>query len=516
MMKRILKLSSLFLVTMLIMAGCGNNNDADTDLSNEVNNEKAEEVMETDIVVVGSGISGMSTALSALENGASVIVVEKQAALGRSFVTSFGNVMMAQVEENEEFHKTESDDTLEKALERWNTITNQGGNEAIAYPDYERVEEIIIESGETISWMEELGVPFEPSFTKEERGADIVKVTPEGEERGGARLVETFIAKLEERGATVLSSTEATELIEEDGEIVGIKANSKETNYEIKANSVVLATGGFGGSEDYVKELIPDIVDVGYQFTGTGVNTGDGITMAKAVGAAMYEDGWIIPWPGKLLPSKTLTDVNGEFRQLNAISQLEGGFIDELMLVGNNGNRITNESGSGVVVTADLIDSKKAPYYILFDSSSEEVVSIIESGLETADVFKAASIDELAELSEMDNLAVTFNNYQAMAEAGEDTEFNKPAEMLKSYSEEGPYYLVRFVPDFVATMGGLKTTDAYQVIREDETPIEGLYAVGETAHRFLYNRGHFGNASNSASLTMGRLVGKSLAEKAQE
>lgn len=516
MIKRISKFASVFLLAMLILAGCANSSDISDDASSDTNEEITEEVLEADIIVVGSGISGMATALSALENGASVIVVEKQAALGRSFVTSFGNVMMAQVEENEEFHKTESDDTLDKALERWDTITNQGGSEEIKYPDYDRIKEIIIESGETISWVEGLGVPFEPSFTKEERGADIVKVVPEGEESGGTRLVETFIAKLEERGATVLSSTEATELIEEDGEVIGVRAQSKEMDYELKADSVVLATGGFGGSEDYVKELIPDIVDVGYQFTGTSVNTGDGMTMAKEIGAAMYEDGWIIPWPGKLLPSKTLTDINGEFRQLNAISQLEGGFIDELMLVGNDGNRITNEAGSGVVVTADLIDGKKAPYYIVFDSSSEEVVSILESGLETEDVLKADSIDELAELSEMDNLAATFNNYQEMAETGEDTDFNKPAEMLKSYSEEGPYYLVRFVPDFVATMGGLKTTDEYQVIREDESPIEGLYAVGETAHRFLYNRGHFGNASNSASLTMGRLVGKSLAEKAQE
>lgn len=498
-----LRFIALLLVLMLTLVGC-------TTGVQESNTK--EETLEADIVVIGSGISGMSTAISALQNGASVIVVEKQAALGRSFVTSFGNVMMAQVEENNEFHKTESDDTLDKALERWENMTNQGGKEGLQYPDYNRVKDIIVESGSTINWLEDLGIPFQPSFTKEQRGADIVKVVPVGEEKGGARLVETFIAKLEEYGATVLSGTTATDLIEENGKVVGIKASSGKTDYVIKAKSVVLATGGFGGNQDYVKEFIPNIIETGYQFTGNGTNTGDGMTMAKMVGAAIYEDGWIVPGPGKLLPSKTLTDINGEFRNLNGISQLIGGNINELMLVNNDGSRVTNEAGPGVVVAAELIDGNKGPYYFLFDSSSEEVVSILETGIETEDVLKADTIDELAKSANMNELGKTLDNYQEMVKSGLDTEFNKPTDALKEYAGEGPYYLVRFVPDFVATMGGLKTTDQYQVIRDDETPIEGLYAVGEVAHRFLYNRGHFGNASNSASLTMGRTVGEMLAK----
>lgn len=477
--------------------------------------EKTKEALEADVVVVGSGLSGMSTAISALQNGAKVIVVEKQAALGRTFVTSYGNVMMAQVEENKEYHKTESDDTLDQALARWEQMTNQGGNADIPYPNYDRVKEIIVGSGATIAWMEDLGIPYQLSFTKEQRGADIVKPVQVGDQMAGLTVIETMSAKLKEYGATILTDTKATELIEQDGSVVGIKAVSNDKEYEIKAKSVVLATGGYGGSEDYVKELIPNIVNVGYQFSGTGANTGDGMTMAKEVGAAMYEDGWIIPSPGKLLPSKTLTDLNVDFKQLNALSQLEGGVTDQLLLVNKDGNRMTNEAGQGVVMAADLIDGQQAPYYMLFDSSSKEVVSILETGLESGDIFKANTIEELAEISRMSDLVSTFNNYQQMAKAGKDTEFNKPAEILKAYADQGPYYLVKFVPDFVATMGGLKTTEECQVVKEDGTAIDGLYAVGEVAHRFLYNRAHFGNASNSASLTMGRLTGEMLAKAAQ-
>lgn len=82
-----------------------------------------------------------------------------------------------------------------------------------------------------------------------------------------------------------------------------------------------------------------------------------------------------------------------------------------------------------------------------------------------------------------------------MEVAGEDTEFNKSADMLKEYSAEGSYYLVNFVPDFVVTMGRLRTTEECQLIKGDEILIEGLYVVGELTHRFLYNRGQFANTS---------------------
>ena len=57
-------------------------------------------------------------------------------------------------------------------------------------------------------------------------------------------------------------------------------------------------------------------------------------------------------------------------------------------------------------------------------------------------------------------------------------------------AEEGPYYLVRVVPSFVATMGGVRTNENYQVLTTEGAAIGGLYAAGEMAHRFLYSR-HF-------------------------
>ena len=62
-------------------------------------------------------------------------------------------------------------------------------------------------------------------------------------------------------------------------------------------------------------------------------------------------------------------------------------------------------------------------------------------------------------------------------------------------------------------MGGVKTDANCQAVAAEGGPaIDGLYAIGETTHRFMYNRSFVRHCSNSSALTMGRLTGKALAQ----
>ena len=99
-----------------------------------------------------------------------------------------------------------------------------------------------------------------------------------------------------------------------------------------------------------------------------------------------------------------------------------------------------------------MADRDAAPYYVLFDGSDAEVTALLEKGLDTGDVIKAESVEQLAQDSGVAGLADTFATYQAAAAAGTDGEFNKKAENLVPY-QEGPFYLVSYVPSYVATMG---------------------------------------------------------------
>ena len=155
-------------------------------------------------------------------------------------------------------------------------------------------------------------------------------------------------------------------------------------------------------------------------------------------------------------------------------------------------------------------DKRAGPYDVLFDSSNAEVVAVIEKGLSTGDVLKGVSIEELADAAGAPQLAATFEAYQQAAAAGADEAFGKKADMLAAYGD-GPFYLVKFVPSYVATMGGVKTDASCQALGENGSVIPGLFAVGEATHRFMYNRSFVRHCSNSSALTMGRLTGAALA-----
>ena len=101
-------------------------------------------------------------------------------------------------------------------------------------------------------------------------------------------------------------------------------------------------------------------------------------------------------------------------------------------------------------------------------------------------------------------LEETVQKYNKAAIDGKDMEYGKPIDYLKEISNEGPYYLVHFVPSYVATYGGVKTNENYQALKADGSEIENLYAVGENAIRFAYNRNYVAGASNNFSLSMGR------------
>ena len=177
----------------------------------------AGEGLSADIVVIGSGLAGEACARSAAQNGAKVILVDKAPFIGSTFQTSMGNVSICQVPENEDYWQfTDGEtDTMDAFLTRYRAATETGKVDA-PYPDYDRVQAVMQASCETISWLEEIGVDFQQSFTKDQVGTDTVKPDVSAAaagQVGGALFVEKMQAELENLGVNIMLSTEATELI---------------------------------------------------------------------------------------------------------------------------------------------------------------------------------------------------------------------------------------------------------------------------------------------------------------
>ncbi len=466
----------------------------------------------TDLIIVGAGLSGLACARSAAENGATVVVVDKAPFAGSTFQTSMGNVSIYQGPENKDFWQFEDGaaDSMDDFIARYTKATETGKVNA-PYPDYDRVKTLMTESCKTIAWMEELGVDFQQSFTKEAVGTDTVKPDASALEGTlpGAFVIEQMVAALDELGVETKLNTEVTELIVEDGRVVGVKTDSAG---ELRGSTVVLACGGFGASDAYCDELVPAINKIGFQYQGNAMNTGDAMTMAGAIGAALYEDCWVIP--NVIVPVQELTDIDNNFEFLCDQSihgkAIAGGATATKLIVDASGKRFMNESMPPIGLATTMADLDAAPYYTLFDSSDPEVTAVLENGVGAKSLFKADTIEKLAEAAGTSELAEAFETYQAAASSGKDGEFGKAAEKLVPYAE-GPFYLVSYVPSYVATMGGVKTNADCQAVREDGSAIDGLYVVGEATHRFLYNRSFVRHTSNSTALTMGRLTGAALA-----
>ena len=497
----------------IALSGCAGN-------STPKNGEKqnTNEIIETDIAVVGSGLAGEACALSAAQNGAKVTLIEKSPSLGISFQTSKGNVSLYQGVENEEFWQFVSDDTdtMDAFLARFKKATETGKIDA-PYPDYDRVKTLMLASCETVDWVEKTGIDFVQSFTKEKVGTDTVwpDTSADPSKVAGQLIIDKMTAALEDAGVETLLGHEATKLIEEDGKIVGVELNANGKAKTVSAKAVVLACGGFGGDAANLDRFVPQVNEIGFQYLGNSLNTGDGIAMGEAVGAALYDNCWVVPF--NIMPAKELTDADAAFATLVDMSMsakpVENGGPASRMLVDANGGRFVNEAGAGILLATSMADRDKAPYYVLFDSSNAGACAILEKGTSTKSIIKADSIDELASKAGMPSLATTFAAYQELAAGGTD-EFGKPAEKAAAYGD-GPYYLVSYVPSYVTTMGGLKTDADCRVVDEDGEPIEGLWAIGELTHRFMYNRSFVRHCSNSVGLSMGRITGKAIAEEIQ-
>lgn len=483
-----------------------------TDVSANVNAETVR--YETDVVIVGSGLSGSTAAVAASEGGLDVIVLEKLPMTGGSAKSSKGSFMVYEGPENESFRVQNEDDTLEAALARWKEKQDTNSRVESNYPDYDRLSKMLLESSHTLQWMENHGASYTSTGPISIKGMAMLQVEIDGDETKtpAGRLLAKLSDIATENGAKILTSTPATELILDGDKVVGVKATSPDGPVEVYAKAVILACGGYISNQEMLHEYIPQL----YSVTGIGVvgNTGDGIAMAKAAGAVEMDGAWLVPsW---IAPAPEFVEAN----PLASVFQESSSPIEESessyyrLVVNKDGERFQNEAAQYAKQVLDLTYLGENPYWALYDNLSATVAEIADSGLETGKVLKADTLEELAEKAgfDKDTFLATVNRYNEMCAAGEDTDFGKDADHLIAYGDNGPYYLVEMVPAGSDTIGGIQTNYDFQALREDGSAIDGLYAVGSMSNGAFYNQYYFSGSALTFAATGGRLVGTSLAE----
>lgn len=468
---------------------------------------------QADVVVVGGGLSGLAAAARAAEGGKSVILLEKQSFLGGCSHMSLGSFMVAEVETNKDYHITDEPDTMSAALERWHKKMDEGDN---PYPDYERVEYMLTQSMFTLEWLRTEGVFFAPKAPIADRGMAMVQGDADAGIEGATQsshIIELLAENAKKNGAIILLDTPAEELIADSGAVIGVIAKHKGKQIKIKAENVILASGGFAANPKLQAELMPNSPDF-FTITASG-NTGDGILMAKQVGAAIFEDNWLQPaWPG---PTNDFYYVNPDAKFIVEVSspiEVAESTYDRLM-VDKDGKRFMNEAqpyGNQQVI---MVDHKGSPYWSIYSNLSKEALTIFESGLRTGTVVKADSIEELAKAMNVDpqQLRDTTERYDEMVEGGEDKDFGKIAGRLqKPIGNEGPFIAVQVLPGSVDSFGGVITNINQQALNEQGEVVPGLYAVGAMANRLYYNRNYLSGSQLTFAASTGKLAAEHIIE----
>ncbi len=499
-----------------------------------------------DVVIIGAGGAGMSAAVTALQNGASVIILEKTSMAGGNTVVCGGVINAADTEWAAKYDvQTGEDATLQMFADmkaedfpeeyQADFLTLQAqikehlaGDTSIhfdsveyhiiqtyyyglrkslddetIYGDYNLVSTMCKEAMPTVNWLETLGMEWQDVVTQATGGMWRRGHNPSMPK--GESYVAVLEPKIEELGGEIMFETKAEELIVTDGKVTGVKAVKADgTEVTVNANkSVIMASGGYGQNLPMIKEYdnywgnISD--DIGC--TNVSGETGDGIVMATALGA----------------------DTTGmEFVQLMAIADPESGDLftglvpqstANYILINQEGKRFVNDCAPRDVLAAAAIDNGGL-FYMIADiniAENSRWLSNWEEQVERENTIMADTLEELAEKlgfneEQTANFLASIEEINKCVDEGTDPAFGKTAFDLKV--EEGPFFASPRKPAVHHTMGGLKINDKCEVLDTEGNAISGLFAAGEVCGGIHAGNRVGGNAVTDA-LVFGRIAGDS-------
>ena len=510
---------------------------------------KSEAVEEytVDVVVVGMGGSGTAAALSAAEAGATVLALDKAGKwAGTSAVTSGPMAVNTPSQVAAEYAEWADPITGQKRVKAagenlvdaealyqdWINYTTVDG---VQHAKIDVIRAVIDGSGEALDWLISYGFQFDPA-----KGFVGGKWGIFTSYSGNKKLTEDFFANAyakyeSDLGGKYLLETEATELIVKDGKVAGVKAVKWDgTQVIVNAKNVILATGGFAGSEELMEKYLGE----SWKLYGMAQNEGTGIEMATSVGAATYNiDMW--PMSHFVAPSMIMTAFEA------ADNDIPYGLVAsaEVMVVDQTGTRFINEANIAMnaytngakyytILSAEQIEILKTQGLsknssgrylsqggVKADTPLTNIDAVIEKGIEMGFIYKADSLDALVsaignEKMSADNLKASVAAYNVAANGGEDA-LGKTADnfaRLGAVNEGSKYYVaITGAPYIYSTCGGLEVNVDMQVINEAGEVIEGLYAVGTDSMGVMFTntKGYtnYGGVAQGYAFWSGRVAG---------
>lgn len=443
------------------------------------------ETLTTDVLVLGGGGAGITSALTASENGSKVILVEKIAYLGGATIISGGIVPAAGTKQQADAGIVDNNELFVRDIFRPSSYSVR---KDLVYTIAEHAKGVI-------EWLEDQGVVMSLITNNLFYGQSNYRMhIAEG---SGAGMTQKLIANLNsDENIEVMLNSPAMELAVENGAVVGafIKKNNSETIL-IRAENTILATSGFAANKEMLEEYIPEMVDA-YPLVAPGA-TGEGILWGQNLGAEVAN---MKAYQGHGVYSEEL----GKSVDLNILYR--GG-----ILVNMNGLRFTNEHKGYSELSPEVLAQPTNHVYMIFNKANAELTSQFQTYVDAGIVTEAETMDELAVKLNLDqnNLKASVEDFTNGIKAGQDS-------LNRTFFPEhfdGPYYALKITADLRHTQGGLVTDVVGQVLKADGTLIRGLYAAGGVMEGFSDTAGPGYMSGNGLlqAFVFGRLAGKQAA-----
>ena len=435
----------------------------------------------TQVVIVGGGLSGLMAAYELKDNHPEVdyILVEKLDMLTGSIPGTGGAIIATK----SVLHTADgSECTVQDIIDLFEYTSGTDVNEALVSNVYEDSDVVL---NRLVSW----GTNFTNPQVSSKYSDEVISYWHENR---GAGLAAAMNAYMAENPANVRTGTKVESLLVEDGRVVGVHCTDNEKEYDIRANYVILATGGFGSSEEYMNEYLPLFAD-GYSSTNAGA-TGDGITMTAQFGTKIVGDGSM----GSLVApdGSALISVN--------------------FLVNQEGVRFIGEGEPKYVIQRAVSQQSDKAAFLIADASYADM-DTINAKMEKGYVKQYDTLEELAADNGIDveTLLDTVAAYNAAADAGEEipaTEYSLAAASATKV-ETAPYYIEKVTLRTFGTIPGAEVNEYCQILDGEGNPVEGLYGVGEFIAGNAFTRQYPGaGVGISWAANTGRYVADEVAE----